>query len=415
MPVDPDVLVIGAGLAGLACARELIRSGRSVLVLEAGEHVGGRIRTDTLEGYRLDYGFEVLQTAYPEARRALDFQALDLRAFLPGALIRLEEGFHRIADPWRDPMALFQAMRAPIGSLADKWRLARLRWRTVRAAPEALYARPESTTLEYLRARGFGEAMIERFFRPFFSGVFFDPTLSVSSRAFEFYFGAFAGGDTAVPASGMGAIPAQIAAGLPQGTIRTGARVASLGERSVLLASGERLSARALVIATDAPSAARLLGDDLPGTRGTTCVYFAAEAPPITEPLLVLNATRRGPVNSVVVPTLLSRDYAPPGQTLVAVNLLGVASEDDAALSDAVRAQLAEWFGPAVRAWRHLRTYRIAEALPLQAPPLSDPTQRVARHNDWLFVAGEYRNAASIQWALYSGRRAAEEVVSSRA
>ena len=415
MSSDPDVLVVGAGLAGLACARSLVRAGRSVLVVEARERIGGRIHTDTLEGFRLDYGFEVLQTAYPEARSALDFAALDLRPFRPGALIRIDGGFHRVADPWRDPLALIPALRAPIGSLGDKWRLARLRWRTTRAAPEALYARPESRTDEYLRASGFSEAMIERFFRPFFAGVFFDPTLSVSSRAFEFYFAAFAAGDTALPAAGMGAIPAQIAAGLPPGAIRTGARVASLGERCVILESGERLGARAVVVATDGASAARLLGETrVPGTRGTTCVYFAAEAPPIREPMLVLNATRRGPVNSVVVPTLLSRDYAPPGMTLVAVNVLGGAAPDDAALAGAIRAQLVEWFGAGVGSWRHLRTYRIPDALPLQEPPLADPTRRIARQNDWLFVAGEHRNAACIQWALHSGRRAAEEIVSGR-
>lgn len=408
---ETNVIVVGAGLAGLSCARTLVRHGLAVQVLEAADAVGGRIRTDVLDGFRLDRGFEVLQTAYPEAQRALDLAALDLRAFTPGALIRYRERFHRIADPWRQPLAALGTLLAPIGTLADKWRLAMLRRRVLAGDIDTLYARPETGTDHYLRACGFSDAMLERFLRPFFAGVFFDPALTVSSRAFEFYFRAFAAGDTAVPAAGMGAIPAQLAAALPGAAIRTGARVTAVGERQVVLASGESIPAAAVVLATDGVNTARLLGDaSLPVTRGTTCLYFAADAAPLAEPILVLNGEGRGPVNSLVVPTLLSPDYAPAGQTLIAVNVLGIPPDDDTALARRVRAQVREWFGAAVDHWRHLRTYRIADALPPQTPPLADPRLYEPRR-DGLYLCGEYRNAASIQWALYSGRRAAEAVI----
>lgn len=409
---DAGVVVVGAGLAGLNCARTLAQHGRAVQVLEAADAAGGRIRTDLLDGYRLDRGFEVLQTAYPEARSALDLAALDLRAFKPGALIRYRGRFHRIADPWRQPLAALATLRSPIGTLGDKWRLARLRWSVLAADIDALYARRDQPTAAYLRERGFSDAIVERFFRPFFAGVFFDPALAVSSRAFEFYFRAFAAGDTAVPAAGMGAIPAQLAAALPREAIRLGARVTAVRDGGVTLASGEQIAARAVVLATDGVNTARLLGDaSLPGTRGTTCLYFAADTAPLAEPILVLNADGHGPVNSVVVPSLLSPGYAPAGKALIAANVLGIPEIDDATLECQVRAQLREWFGAEVDGWRHLRTYRIADALPLQTPPLANPRHCEPRRRDRLYLCGEYRNAASIQWALYSGRRAAEAVI----
>ena len=409
---EVDVAIVGAGLAGLNCARELVRQGRSVRVLEAAEDIGGRIRTEVHEGYRLDRGFEVLQTAYPEARRALDYQALDLRAFVPGALIRFNDRFHRMVDPWRMPLAALSTALSPVGTMRDKLRMALLRRHVLAADLDEIYARAESAAETYLRGRGFSDSIIERFFRPFFGGVFFDPTLSVSSRAFEFCFRAFAAGDTAVPAAGMAAIPAQLAAGLPRDTVRTRARVVSLHETGVTLEAGERIDATAVVLATDGTSAARLIGDrEIPRTRGTTCLYFAAEVSPLDEPILVLNATGRGPINSLVVPTLLSRDYAAAGDTLIAVNVFGIPAETDEALEAAVRSQLRDWFGGRVAAWRHLKTLRIPEALPLQTPPVTYPALKAPRLADRLYVCGEYRNAPTIQWALYSGRRAAEAIV----
>ena len=407
----PNVIIIGAGLAGLACARELVQQGYQPLVLEAADAPGGRVRTDVHEGFRLDRGFQVLQTAYPEARRQLDYAALDLRPFRPGALIRWQGRFHRLGDPWRHWSDALPTLFSPIGTLADKVRIAWVRRRVLQSTLAELYARPETTALEALRAAGLSDRMINGFLRPFLAGVFFDEELTVSSRAFAFVFRAFAAGDTALPAQGMGAIPAQLAAGLPSDTLRLNCRVERLDAPVVLLASGERLTAPAVVIATDGFETARLLAEpSWPGARATTCLYFAAPEPPVREPLLVLNGEGAGPINSLVVPSVLSPAYAPPGQALVTVNVLGDPAGDDHALLAAVSQQLRDWFGPGVEAWRRLRIYRIARALPLQTPPVSFPETFSPLVRPGLFVCGEYRSAPSIQWALASGRHTGEAV-----
>ncbi len=409
----PDVIVIGAGLSGLACALTLRDRGLEPLILEAADGVGGRVRTDRHQGFLLDRGFQVLQTWYPEAQRWLDYQQLDLRPFYPGALVRTGGRLHRVSDVWRQPARLPEMLVSPIGTLGDKLRLLKLRLDCLSGSLEELYGRPESLALARLRDRGFSPRIIERFFKPFFSGVFFEPELAVSSRTFEFIFRAFALGDTALPARGMGEIPAQLAARLPQEGIRTGCRVERLGDGEVRLVSGERLSARALVIATEGVEAARLLGrEDASGRmagRGTTCVYYAAERAPVQEPYLLLNGEGRGRINSLLCPSTLSDHYAPPGRALVTVNCQGV-PDDPERLETDLRRELTAWFGDPVQGWERLAMYRLPQALPVQAPPVPYPGGVEQRLAEGLWVCGEYASAPSIQWALHSGRRAGEGV-----
>ncbi len=414
-PVGAPVVVVGAGLAGLACATRLAAAGVPVLVVEASDGVGGRVRTDAFEGFLLDRGFQVLLTAYPEARRVLDLEALDLKAFYPGALVHLRGRFHRAADPWRHPLDAVGTLFSPLGTFSDKAHLTTLRHHVAAGAWEDLAERPETTTLEALRRAHLSGTMIDRFFRPFLGGVLAGRDLAASSRMFEFVFRAFAVGDVCLPARGMGAIPAQLAAALPPGAVRLGARVEGLEPGAVRLAGGEGVAAGAVVVATEAPEAARLAGlAAAPAGRAMTCVYYAAERAPVDEPILLLDGEGAGPVNNVAVPSAVARGYAPAGAALVSATVLGVPAQDDAALDAAVRAQLAGWFGPVVRRWRHLRTYRIPYAQPEQAPPALTPWRRPVRLRTGLYVCGDHRDNASINGALESGRRAAEVVLEDR-
>ena len=413
---DPDVLVIGAGLAGLACARRLHRRNLSVRVLEASDRVGGRVRTDEVDGFRVDRGFQVMLTAYPEAELALDYEALDFHAFYDGALVRYEGGFHRIADPFRHPFDAPRTLFSPIGTAADKLRVARIRRRLRRMTVPEIMERDETTALEALRARWkFSASMIDRFFRPFFGGIFFDRSLGASSRMFEFLFKMFAEGRTVLPAGGMDRIPRQMRAALPEATVRLNAKVASLDGQSATLEGGETIEAPSVVVATEAPEADRLVGDVAPVEgRSTVCLYFDAPASPLEDPILVLNGDGVGPINNVAVPSDVAPGYAPDDRALVAAVVVGTPAETEEALRRAVREQLIDWFGLEAGGWTHLRTVHVPYALPEQAPPFLSPPRREARRRPGLYVCGDHRHTGSINGAIASGRAAARAVVADR-
>lgn len=408
-----DVIVVGAGLAGLAAACHVSRAGKSVIVLEAGDGIGGRVRTDLVEGFRLDRGFQVLLTAYPEAEALFDYSALDLRAYEPGALIRAEGGWVTIADPWRRPRRALATALSAVGTLGDKIRIARLASRVRAGAGADRYQRAEMTTAAFLAEAGFSERVIGRFFRPFFGGIFLDPSLSASSRMFEFVFRMFGVGDAVIPALGMQALPDQLAQRLPAGSIVLGARAARVMAGSVELVSGESYRGQSVIVAAGAG-----LADLVPAGRpvvwqGVTCLYFVAPAAPAEiGRFLVLNGDGRGPINNLSVPTSLAPN-APSGPSLVSVTVLG-ADRDAAVLEPLVRAQLEEWFGQQTRGWRLLRTDRIRQGLPSQTPPWYTKPEWPVRLGPGIYGAGDLFDTASIDGALKSGRIAAEALLDAR-
>ena len=408
---DP-VIIVGGGISGLACAHRLNARGVAFEVLEATGRIGGRIKTDHRDGYLLDRGFQVLQTAYPEARRLLDYQRLDLRHFAPGAMIRIRGRFYSLADPLRRPGALLDTLAAPIGSIIDRLRLLRLARRVTRGPLDGLFRQPELTAMQFLRAEGFSDTMIRRFFVPFFGGVCLDPQIQASSRVLQYVLRMFASGEAALPAGGMQQIPLQIAAELPIACLRTGVRVRQVRRDGVTLDDGTVMPARAVVVATEAPEADMLLGLPHAGRSvAETCLYFSCDQADWHPSFLMLDGEGRGPINNIAFPSQVSSEYAPAGKSLASVVVLGNPDGGEDALIDRVRAQLVDWFGPQAGNWDHLQTYRITHALPDQSPPTQNPTCPPTRVWPGLFVCGEHGSLPGIQWALVSGRLAAEAVL----
>ena len=423
-----SIIIVGAGMAGLACATWLHRAGRPVLVLEAADAVGGRVRTDlTPEGFRLDRGFQVLQTNYPEARRIFDYRALNLKSFRSGAVIRLPDGTQTsLLNPLKSPLSAFSTLTSPIGSLADKLRIVSLVRHVLQHKPEELLARPNAEdTVTFLRRYGFSERMIATFFRPFFGGVFLDRELTTASNFFEFIFQQFVTGNAAIPALGIQELPEQLASRLPAGTVRLNTPVAGIVDGSqVRLTTGQVLSASAIVLATDGLAALRLLAgrsgnpDDSPSqeaggfptaTRITTCTYFATpggHSPGRNDKLLRLNATPGALAHNVAFPADVSGAYAPAGRSLISVSTHGERSLDEAELVPRLRQELAAWFGPAARDWEHLRTYRIAAALPVY--PAGQPPRQPLQLADNLYRCGDWASYPSLNGALGTGREVAE-------
>jgi phytoene dehydrogenase-like protein len=411
MAVDTaDVVIVGAGLSGLACARELGRRGLSPLILEASDGVGGRVRTDSVDGYLLDRGFQVLLTAYPVTRRELDFEGLDLRPFEPGALIRVAGAFHRVSDPFRRPRSAISTLRAPIGTAGDKRRVAALALRLQRRSVNDIMTAEEESTLDRLRDLGFTPRMIDSFFRPFLGGVFLDPSLATSSRMFEFVFRMFGEADVAVPARGMGRLSAQLAEELAPDRIRLGTRVRSAAAREVELEGGGSVRASAVVVAAAGPEARHLTGlSDVPGYRRALCLYFAAELPPVQEGILVLDGEGRGPISNLAVMSRISADYAPPGRDLISATVLEDAI-DRPGLRDEAMHQLREWFGAQVDGWEEVASYSIDVGLPDQSLPAGGVRARPGRTDGGVFVCGDHRVHGSIEGAIVSGLETADAV-----
>ena len=412
MSPSPDVLIVGAGLAGLCCARELQAKGVNFQILEASDGIGGRVRTDEHEGFLLDRGFQVLLTAYPEAKRCLDYTRLELKTFIPGALSWYAGRMNKLVDPWRTPGGWKLAWQSEFGTLADKLRIARLRSRVRRSSIDAIFQRPERSTKEALEAEGFSSEMIHHFFRPFLGGILLDGELKSSSRMFEFVFKMLSEGDTVLPARGMVAIPAQLAEKFPQDATRLNTKVEALHGNDLTLAGGETVRPRAMVIATDGPSAAHLIGEVEPASRSVTCFYFSVDEPPVAEPLLVLNGDGAGPINNFAVVSQVAPTYAPPGKHLVSATVLGVHQLTDVQLGGFIIAQMKNLFGKVASTWQFLRSYRIVHAQPQQYPGALEPPQRPVRIRPGVYTCGDHRDNASINGAMASGRRAAEAVLS---
>ncbi|MEU6061945.1 NAD(P)/FAD-dependent oxidoreductase [Streptomyces sp. NPDC047097] len=404
-PPAPDVVVVGAGLAGLACALDLSRAGLRVALLEASDGVGGRMRTDRKDGFLLDRGFQVFNTSYPQVRRRLDLKALRLRAFTPGLIAHTPGGPVRLADPTRRPRSAGTLLPGRALPARDLAALAALSAYDTLLPAAVVRRRADRTTSAALDAAGLSRRTIDELLRPFLAGVFLEDRLETSARFFHLVWRSMARGTLCLPAEGVGAVPAQLADGLPPGTLRLETPVTAVTGNGVVLGDGTELLAGAVVVATDGTTAARLLpGLTAPRTRAVTTYYHATGTTPLAEPTLVTDSTLT--VLNTVVLTEVSATYAPPGTSLVSTSVLGGEGPETAA---AVRGRLAELYGTDTSGWEQVAAYTIPGALPAMPPPW--PLSRTTRTASGHYVCGDHRATGSVQGALASGARAARELL----
>lgn len=414
MAQQHDVVIIGAGIAGLCAALQLQNEGLNVKIYDAADAAGGRVRTDKQDGFLLDRGFQVLLTAYPEATRLLDFDQLGLKYFAPGTMIYYHDKFHRLIDPFRNPMGVFSTLLNPIANWTDRIKIVALRNRHKRLSIPQLFEQPEQSSLNFLHEWQFSDTMIEAFFKPFLGGIFLDTELQTSSRMLEFVLKMFSEGYAALPAEGIQAIPRQIEAQLLKNTIQLNTRVTKVEKNKITLENGEKINARAILIATDAPQAQQLLGNTATintQANSVRCIYFAADKPPLAAPILLLNGSGKGLINNVAIPSLVNPQYAPAGRHLISVSVIQPTNHlTDEQLFIQVRSELRHWFKKEVRYWEYLKTYTIPYALP-QSPNLQPlHKDNIRPIQPGIYICGDHNNTPSLNGAMESARLTADAI-----
>ncbi|MFF0360792.1 NAD(P)/FAD-dependent oxidoreductase [Streptomyces fungicidicus] len=438
-----DVVVVGAGVAGLSAARRLTSAGVTTLVLEAAHEVGGRMTTDKVDGFRLDRIGQLLSTAYPELRAGTGLEGPVLRPFAPGVLLHSDGRHHRagvqpgargarsargalhavralasaprpgggprrpVAVPGRQVSAPRSRTGAPLGTAVDQARLGAAFSKLAGTPVERLLARPETTAAEALVARGLPARTIDGFLRPLLSALLCDPELTTSSRCADLALRAFARGRLCLPEGGAEALPRQLARALPPGTVHTGVRVTSVSTTSVTTAEHGVFRCGAVLVATGARAAAELLpGLRVPDFHPVTVVHHTTDEAPATGASLLLDADRGGPVAHTAVVSRVDPSRAPAGRTLVSSTVLGPPGPD---VDTAVRMHLGRLYGVPTERWETLGVRHTAEAVPAMRPP--HDLRRAVRLLAGLYVCGDHRDSGSVQGALHSGRRAAAAIL----
>lgn len=410
---NEKTIIIGAGISGLTAAVNLHKAGKEVLILEASDRVGGRIKTDIVDGFRLDHGFQVFLTAYPEAKAILDYDKLNLKRFLPGSAVMYDGGMFEIADPIRRPSALFSTAFAPVGSISDKFKTLTLKNKLLSNSVEEIFNNPEKDTLQYLKEYGFSTKMINRFYGPFFSGIFLENNLETTSRMFDFVMKMFSEGHAALPSLGMEEIPKQLLNSIPINSVRYNTKVLNVVDNAIILENGEKLEAQNIIIATEATGlASAYIPKENQEYHSVTNAYFEAPKPPNDKAQVVINASKsKRYINNMTVLTNVSADYAPKGKNLISISYNGIDDFSNESISNNIKNELKPWLGEETNSWKLIKTYKIKYGLPKLATVKNDIDHQNIKLSDSLYICGDHLLNGSINAAMKSGRLAAEAIL----
>lgn len=408
-----DVIIIGAGISGLTAAKLLKANGKKILLIEAADDVGGRVRTDSFNGFLVDRGFQVLLTAYPLAKELLNYEQLNLKPFKPGATILTKSEKHIVGDPFREPKLLFKTLFSPIGSLKDKLKLLKLKISLANTSISAIFKKPEQSTLTYLQEAGFSARFINSFFLPFFTGIFLENKLRTSSRMFEFVFKMFGEGDAALPAMGMGAISKQLAEGLAKEELVLNEKIIKIEGNSVYGLSGRIYSASSILIATNAAEIPSPYKTEVQQKgKSALTVYFCAHSKTIASQRIALNSNVGQLITNISFIDHIAPTYAPAGKSLISVSICTTKEMTKTDLEANIKSELKQWY-PESLYWEYLTHYSIPYALPTDETVRDNTAKSAVQLSDTIFICGDHLLNGSINAAMESAKIAVSAIVKS--
>ena len=399
--------IVGAGISGLIAALVLEEKGYSPIIIEATNSIGGRVKTDVVDGVPLDHGFQVMLTAYPMVNKYLNLKALELCYFQSGATIYTKDGVTKIGDPLRNPSLLFPTLWSSLATLGDKIKIFKLRQELKRKSIARIFDTPEQSTRSYLKERGFSETVIQQFFAPFFSGIFLENDLQTSSRMFEFVYKMFGEGLAAIPRQGIGAIPKQLRSKLKRTRFLLDTEVFEVKDDLITLKDGTKLDTHFTIIATDANTMVSNLRKQ--GVQWKRCDTFYFEVPRMKSRAKLIGLVADGDalVNTIVsLSTLFGLPNKKDILSVTAVKQHPWSSEE---LGTKVSEELRKILG--IEAPQLLRHYAIPKALPEISNLKNDLEPEETRLTTRIFLAGDTLLNGSLNAAMKAGERAAYGVV----
>ncbi len=405
---DKNIAIVGAGVSGLIAAQVLEQNGYAPVIYEASDRVGGRVKTDVINGFQLDHGFQVLLSSYPAAQHYLDYDALELQYFKAGACV-FKDGKQRfIGDPLRDKSILFKTLFSGIGNLWDKLRILKLNKILEKISINEIFEKEETTTLEYLQSFGFSDKMIVNFFKPFFTGIFLETELKTSSRMFEFVFKMFGDGYAVLPKSGIEAISQQLCTRLESTKIHYHTKVEEIKSDTVLLSNGDEITCDATIIATEASYLVKNLEGQNLSWKSCDALYFATDEKVYPDPFIGLVSQPNSLINNLFYHTSLETTSKGDGE-LMSVTVVKQHDLNEEDLVDAVIKELANYCG--IENVKFLKRYEIKRALPELSDLKYEVEPSATKLFDRVFLAGDVQLNGSLNAAMIAGEKAASGVI----
>jgi protoporphyrinogen oxidase len=402
------IYIIGAGVSGLVASKVLEDHGYKSMIIEATDRVGGRVKTDVIDGYQLDHGFQVLLTAYPSAQKYLNFEALELQHFLPGAAIFSDGNHKTIGDPLRNISLFFPTLFSGIGKFSDKLKILKLNSLLKKTTLAEIFDKSEKTTLQYLIDFGFSKEIIFKFFKPFFSGIFLEPELETSSRMFEFVYKMFGEGFATLPKGGIEAIPKQLKSNLKHSKFQFNTNVKSVEDGKIILDNGTELESDFTIIATES---SKLVGNlKKKETKWKSCdtLYFETNTMTIRKPIIGLIAESDALINNIFYhSSILSKSTG--RKQLLSVTVVKQHNLSKEALKIRVQKELQDYCG--IDSCIFIKHYAIPNALPdLEGIKYEMLPAEIELTNS-IFLAGDTQLNGSLNAAMISGEKAALNVI----